>query len=76
MEWIQHFAEVVLHLDQHLVVLVHGLGQVLHPHHRRDLERLGQDGRVRGDTAGGEHDPLQVLVLDEHEVGEGQLVRD
>jgi len=26
MEWIQHFAEVVLHLDQHLVVLVHDYG--------------------------------------------------
>ena len=27
-----------------------------------------------GDTAGGEHDPLEVLVLDEHEIGERQLV--
>ena len=44
--------------------------------HGRDLERLGEDGRVRRDTAGREHDALQPLVLHQRHVGQGELVRD
>jgi hypothetical protein len=44
---------------------VHGLGQVLDADDGRDLERLGEDRGVGGDTAGREDDAAEVLVLDE-----------
>ena len=61
-------------VDDQLVALVHGLGQMLDADHGGDLERLGENRGMRRDAAGGEHDGAQVLVLDHRQVGERQLL--
>ena len=61
-------------IDDHRITVVNRIEQVEHTHHRRNLERLRQDRRVRGCTPGGERDPAQMLWFDRREIRERQLL--
>ena len=71
-----HVHDAGVAVDDDVVALVQHLGDVPDADDGRDLERLGENRRVRRHAAAREHDALQALMLHRREVGERELVGD